>query len=61
MSNQIKQIVNLITSFVDRTLLPLIEAKTAENLKVIEQWGKLKAFLSEENNLEIRKVENYIV
>lgn len=46
-----KQMVNLLTGFVDKNLVPLIESKIPENMRVIEQWGRLKSFLSEGDNV----------
>lgn len=47
MNNTVKQFAVLISNFIDKTFIPLIEAKTMENLKAIDQWNGLKTLLME--------------
>ena len=43
--NTIKQFALLLSNFVDKTFLPLLDSKTFETIKVIDQWNGLKSLL----------------
>lgn len=60
MSNSIKAFAGIITSFIDRTFLPILDTKIPEAIKAMDQWGQFKAFINETETIDIWKVEKLI-
>ena len=56
MNNTIKQFALLVSNFVERSLIPLLDTKLADNLKAIDQWNTLKSMMVDQEPIEIWKI-----
>jgi hypothetical protein len=51
MTNELKIFANMIINFIDKTLLPILDNKIPEAIKVLDQWSQLKNFVNETENI----------
>lgn len=56
MNNSLKQLTNLFCSFIERTFIPLLEAKTKENLNAIDQWSGLRSLVKDTEQIDMWKI-----
>ena len=56
MNNTIKQFALLVSNFVERSLIPLLDTKLSDNLKAIDQWNTLKSMMLDQEPIEIWKI-----
>lgn len=51
MSNSIKQFANILITFIDKTLMPLIDSKIGDATKALDQWVQLKNFIYDSDQI----------
>lgn len=60
MSNPIKQLSNLLVTFIDKNFMPILDTRVIEVAKAVSKWNCLKNFILTNEMSEPWKLERFI-